>query len=344
MNHIAPSAVAPAPCGAPTLTRRAGATAATLSSERVTRGGGSDSFRDIRIHIARDGQDLFHETVPPRQHDLAFGYSRSTLTVRDLDGDGEPEVMLLLSGNCSRGCPWSRIYRYDRARSTYVVLQHCWGSGFALPRVRDLDADGRPEFVSQDEQFTGFTNAGGPLQIWSYRRGVLHDVTRRRPGRVRRDAAKAWRLYRKNRGRFAREILPIWMGDEYLLGHQASADRTLERIAAQGRLRRRDGEYGPRSPWAISGSSRRSSAARATSQGWGEMQPVRPNVRNRHSCCCPGLKCVKTPGSRALVAHSAPLHRVVHMGASPLRDLLRIHPATSCASLTPPLTPPSQPA
>jgi hypothetical protein len=39
------------------------------------------------------------------------------------------------------------------------------------------------------------------------------------------------------------------MGDQYLLGRQASADRTLERIAAHGRLRRRDDDYGPRSPW-----------------------------------------------------------------------------------------------
>jgi hypothetical protein len=219
-----------------------------VSFERQGRYGGVDEMVGLRIHISRHGLELFHEAVPPQAGNAASVDSRS-VSVRDLDGDGEPEVMLLLDGNCARGCPWSRIYRYDRARNRYVVLRHAWGDSLARPRVRDLDGDGRPEFVSQDERFSIFTNSGGPLQIWSYRRGVLHDVTRRYPGRIRRDAAKAWRLYRKNRGRFAREILPIWMGDEYLLGHQASADRTLERIAAQGRLRRRDDDYGPRSPW-----------------------------------------------------------------------------------------------
>jgi virginiamycin B lyase len=246
IRHFDPSAVAPAPCGAPTLTRSRQATSVTVSFERQYRYRGVDDMAGLRIHIARHGRELFHEAVPPQASNAATVDSRSVL-VRDLDGDGEPEVMLLLTGNCSRGCPWSRIYRFDRYRNTYVVLRHSWGDNLAWPRVRDLDSDGRPEFVSEDERFAIFTNGGGPLQIWSYRRGVLHDVTRRYPGRLRRDAATAWREYRKNGGRFAREILPIWMGDEYRLGHQVSADRTLARIAAQGRLR--DDGYRPRSPW-----------------------------------------------------------------------------------------------
>jgi hypothetical protein len=44
--------------------------------------------------------------------------------------------------------------RRARARHTYVVLRHFWGSGLARPVVRDLDGDGRPELVSRDDRFS----------------------------------------------------------------------------------------------------------------------------------------------------------------------------------------------
>jgi virginiamycin B lyase len=250
VRHFDPSTVAPAPCGAPTLVRSRHATSVTVSFERDGRYRGVDEMFGLRIHISRHGQELFHEAVPPQASNAATVESRSVF-VRDLDGDGEPEVMLLLYGNCAGGCPWSRIYRYDRARNTYVVLRHAWGDGGATPRVRDLDGDGRPEFISQDDRFGAYILRGGPIQIWFYRRGVLRDVTRRYPGPIRRDAAKLWRWYRAHGRRSGRYVLPLWTADEYLLGRQAAADRVLEQIAAKGGLKRHYGDYGPRSPWAF---------------------------------------------------------------------------------------------
>jgi hypothetical protein len=170
--------------------------------------------------------------------------------VRDLDGDGEPEVMLLLIWNGSNCCSWSRIYRYDRARNTSVVLRHFWGSGTTRPALRDLDGDRRPELVSRDDRFSIYDRAMTPIEIWSYRRGALRDVTRRYPGRVRRDAAKPWRGYVKEGRHYARMILPTWVADEYRLGYRAAADRVLAEAAAQGRLNGNAYDVGPRDPWA----------------------------------------------------------------------------------------------
>jgi hypothetical protein len=247
VRHFNPAAVPHAPCGAPTLTRRAGAMAATLSYERQSRTGRVDDFEDIRVRIARHGRDVFSETAPKLQGNPGASDTRS-FTVRDLDGDGEPEAMLTLIWNGSNCCSWSRIYHYDPAGDTYRVLRHFWGSGITRPVLRDLDGDGRPELVSRDDHFSIYTRAEMPTQIWSYRRGALRDVTRRHLRLVRRDAAKAWGLYLKDGRRFARMALPTWVADEYRLGRRAAADAVLEQAAAQGRLERHDYDIGPRSP------------------------------------------------------------------------------------------------
>lgn len=248
VRHFTPSAAAPAPCGAPTLARRAGHTTVTLSFQRIDRFDRIDYFTDIHVHITRAGIDAFSEAVPRLRGNAAFSNGDS-VTVRDLDGDGEPEVMLLLDWGGNRCCAWSRIYRYDPARSTFVAQNHFWGNYSAAPELLDLNADRRPEFISADdrftERFTGYAGSMSPIQIWSYTRGHFRDVTRRYPRIIRRDAAQIWRVYAAYRTTDARGILPAWMADEYLLGRRAHADRVLARAAARGDLENNHG-IGPR--------------------------------------------------------------------------------------------------
>jgi hypothetical protein len=237
-------AAPPAACEAPALTRAAGPTTATVSFQRTERFSGVDYFTDLHIRLARNGQELFREAVPRLRGYAAFSDSNA-LTVRDLDGDNEPEVMLLLNWNGAHCCSWSRIYRYNRTRNTYVAHHHFWGNAGAAPVLRDLNGDRRPELLSLDdrfsERFASFAGSVSPVQIWSYRHGTLRDVTRRYPRTVRRDGARIWRLYLKYRKRNARGILPAWMADQYLLGRKAFADVTLAHAAARGELERDEG-------------------------------------------------------------------------------------------------------
>jgi hypothetical protein len=243
VRHINPAAAAPAPCGPPELTRRRGETTATLAYTL------KGALTDLNIRISRHGRIVFSEDVPRGPGGLPAQADTTSLTVRDLDGDGEPEVMLLLNSGGNHCCAWSRVYGYARARDTYVPVAHRWREDSVQPRVKDLDRDGRPEFVSKDDRFFAVfgTMSAMPLQIWTYRHASFNDVTGRFPRPIRRDAAQIWRIYRRNT-RAARLMLPAWVADECRLGRARVAYHVLERERLRGALNRHPGVLGPRDP------------------------------------------------------------------------------------------------
>ena len=163
------------------------------------------------------------------------------LRVRDLDGDGEPEVVLDLYTRGAHCCWESVVYRY--AAGGYRPGLHRWGN--VSYRLTDLDGDGRPELRSADDRFayvfTSFATSYFPLRVWHYRHGRFVDVTRRFPGAVRADAARLWTRYLHERAQHAevRGVLAAWLADEYRLGRErvgwARRDAALRR-----------GDLGPR--------------------------------------------------------------------------------------------------
>jgi streptogramin lyase len=246
IRHVNPAAAAPAQCGPPELRRRHGATIARLA---YTLNG---VFTDLSIRIERHGRTLLSEDVPAAWAGFPAQADRNSLSVRDLDGDGEPEVMLLLNSGGAHCCAWSRVYGYVRGRDTFVPVVRRWGEDSAQPRIRDVDRDGRPEFVSSDDRFfeTAFGNMGPmPIQIWSFRHVRFRDVTRRFPRLLRRDAASIWRLYRRY-PEAARLVFPAWVADECRLGRGHIAYHVLEQERRRGALKRSPGVYGPRDPHA----------------------------------------------------------------------------------------------
>ena len=234
----------PHACSPPTVTRTAGRTRATLVYRKRDTFEGADWFTDARVRIARRGSEVFAEVVPPSKRGRpgygVFG-STSSFAVRDLDGDGEPEVLLELNWNGTHCCSWSRVYRYVPARRTYLPLEHMWGNASSAARVRDLDGDGRPEFVSQDDRFAydfdGYAGSVRPIRIFAYRDGDFRDVTRGYPAQIRRDADEIWRLYLKHRGkRSVQGILAAWVADQYMLGRRKTAERALAQASRRGYL------------------------------------------------------------------------------------------------------------
>jgi len=231
-------------CGAPRLTRRSGAMRATLTYRRLDTFDGADWFTDGRIVISRHGRRLLQETLP-RAPQGERGYpvfgDTDRFRVVDLDGDGEPEVDVRLNWNGTHCCSWERVYRYDRARRTYIGVTQFWGNN--EPRLEDLDKDGTPEFRYWDDRFShdfcGYAGSLRPIRIWSYDAGRFHNVTRRYPRLIARDARKLWRLYLEQRGRkggCVQGILPAWAADQYLLGRGEIVWPTLERARRQGYL------------------------------------------------------------------------------------------------------------
>jgi hypothetical protein len=155
-----------------------------------------------RLVIDREGVKAYDARVVPysrlaswKEPTGALGAGIRTLKLRDLDGDGEPEILLDFWIGGAHCCEWTRIYRWDRAQRTYDDVAHWWGD----PTYRLVPLAGRPAFVTRDDRFAyafaSFAGSGMPIRVWSYRQGRLVDITDRELALVRRDAKFWWRWY-----------------------------------------------------------------------------------------------------------------------------------------------------
>jgi subtilisin-like proprotein convertase family protein len=228
-----------------TETARAGRTAATLSYVEQT-----GAFTYLRLQIVRRGAIVFDG--PPKRLDPCvcpyngpvLGQAGGALHVRDLDGDGEPEVVLDSYLGAAHCCWYTDVYRYLRRRRVYRPSVGFWGNVSA--RLVDIGLDGRPEFQTADDRFayvfTSFSGSSFPIRILRFDHGRFVDVTRRFPRLVRRDAAELYASYRSAlRGSFpdVRGILAAWLADEYSLGRGPAGWRVLERAERRGELGRK---------------------------------------------------------------------------------------------------------
>jgi hypothetical protein len=224
---ISAALVLAAPAGAKTLSAGAGGVRATVS----WRPAAGFEARNVRLLIRRDGR-----TVLTRR----LGYARpQTLRVRDLDGDREPEVLADFSTGGAHCCLFSRIYRWTGR--TYGALKHVWAD--QSYRLRDVNHDGRIEFVSADGRFayafTAYASSAFPVQIWDFSGRKMLDVTRDYPALIRKDAARLWQQFlvgRDTEHPDSRGILAAWMADKYLLREQAAGWKTMEKLNAHGEL------------------------------------------------------------------------------------------------------------
>jgi hypothetical protein len=213
----------------------------------------SYSYSHPRIQIVRSGHVMVKEAVPPYRPGYnttvepawpanASWTKRHSLTVRDFDANGEPEVMVELTWGGAHHATWSRVYRYDRANGRYLGSVRFWGDQSF--RLEQLNRDPRPEWLSRDPRFQGRfaceACSGIPLQIWTYRAGRWQDITRSFPARITTDATRWWRAYLSERGKSTanagentRGRLAAWAADEELLG------RHRQVVTALGQARRR---------------------------------------------------------------------------------------------------------
>lgn len=212
-----------------------------------------DRFYDLQMQIVRAGEVFMDQSLPAsaesygRSQPLAPGeHDRpvlDALTVRDLDGDEDPEVLVTLRTNPVGCCVYSQIYRYNSARDAYSYLEQNWGaSGYLL---RDADEDGNPELFAADLRFvnqfgipaagagrqlesSNFTDAVLPLQVWKYERGRLVDITRESTIPLTSHAYNLWLYYwqRRQAGEPVTtdpSMKPVWaayLADKYLLGER----------------------------------------------------------------------------------------------------------------------------
>jgi subtilisin-like proprotein convertase family protein len=206
-------------------------------------------FFGVRLRIARSGRTGLDASLgevncrmcPNRG--LLFTGDRNPMTIRDLDFDREPEVLLDLYTGGAHCCSYTLIFRYRPRFGDYRRLVGWWGN--VGRRIVDLDHDGRPELVSADDRFSytfaAYAASVQPLQIWHYDRARLVDVTRAFPRMIEREAGSLWRAYltvRKSAYPEVRGILAAYLADLYLLGREDEGWRRLEEAFRRGDLGR----------------------------------------------------------------------------------------------------------
>jgi subtilisin-like proprotein convertase family protein len=220
-----------------TRTAASGRTVARLSFRET-----NDVYRGIRLRIERDHTTLLDaRPAEPRGWGCPCSLVPGEVAVRDLDGDGEPEVTVDLYTLGPHCCFYDAVYRYLPGKTAYRATIGFWGNVGA--RLVDLGGDGRPEFRTADDRFayafTSFARSAFPIRILRFDHGRFVDVTRSFPSAVRRDARSLFALYRserRSRDRDVAGILPAWLADQYLLGRGPAGWRVLERAVRRGKL------------------------------------------------------------------------------------------------------------
>lgn len=235
---LAALALMAAPASATTFSAEQGAVKATIVYTKTS---------TQRLTITRNGATLF-DAKPALEECGGDPCAPSGFTgdpplrVADLDGDGEPEVVYSAYTGGAHCCSVAQVYRFDAAANGYSTSAHNFGDpGF---RLKDLDGDGRPEWLTRDDafayRFTAYAFSGLPVMILRYSAAGFGDVTNSFPGTIHTDLDRWWRQYTRTRSRTdGTELGPVsaWAADMYRLGKRAHVLKVLRSEARHGRLR-----------------------------------------------------------------------------------------------------------
>ncbi len=194
------------------------------------------AYKNLRVDIERGGALLLRTTLPKYRGFWPGGaLDRSSLDVRDLDGDGEPEVLVKLFSGGAHCCVSALVFRYRPATNGYSPLSADFGSyGY---RLSNLDRKGPPEFVASDTRFSeafglAYVESAVPVRILRLKRGRFVNVTRAFPAQVRKDLKRLRKDYPRYRRQKAnlKGILAAIAADQLTLKDSDGVVRTFERI------------------------------------------------------------------------------------------------------------------
>ncbi|MEA2444238.1 MAG: hypothetical protein QOJ12_1530 [Thermoleophilales bacterium] len=205
-------------------------------------------FKADGLTIVRNGQTLY-DAVPapaicqgyPCGPTVGFGKGLPPLQVRDLDADGEPEVIYSAFTGGAHCCSIAEVFQLSGDAAHYTTVDRNFGDpGFG---VQDLNRDGRPEIVTADDAFaytfSAYAFSGLPLSVLQYDHGSFTDVTSAYPRLLRREARQFWRAYlklRHNKDDTSRGQVAAWAADQYRLGKRSYARTVLRREVRKGFL------------------------------------------------------------------------------------------------------------
>jgi hypothetical protein len=253
----AATAIAIAALAPVSVSASSGAVTATMTATGAASGTIITGASGLRLTIARGGAVVFNGALRPCRFGCEpgdpTGARFAQIAVADLDGDGEPEVLVDRSDGFTPCCTLeTAILRRNPVTGAYTEFDRHWGESY---RIADLDGDRRSELITADLRFyqrfaprvAGFQL---PVKILQLRGAQLVDVTRAHPAQVRRHARALSRLIRATDaiadGRRAGNptlaragLMPqlaAYAAEERLLGRRAVGDRRVAAEVSRGRV------------------------------------------------------------------------------------------------------------
>jgi hypothetical protein len=244
----------PASAATKTETASSGPVTAALTYDYTQTDNGGYEFSRLHVTIDRAGVRLVDKAVGNEGDWPASAGRRgvSSVTVRDLDGDGEPEVLVDLYTGGANCCWYSDGFRYDAAQNQYIeqTLRPMMSFPYTL---KDIDRDGHVEFRSADYRFAykygTNVDTPRPLRLFDWNAGNLVDVTRHFPALAAADAAdmyKGYLRYRRVKGANVRGLLAAYAASSYNAGNGRVAWRRVVAAYRRGDVSKKaDSEPGP---------------------------------------------------------------------------------------------------
>jgi hypothetical protein len=220
----APAIAAADPAG--NVTASSGAVTATLTWQAGGRVGGVSAphLKIVRSGVTVLDQELSTTDCSACSFMTGTSSRKTPLTVADLDGDGEPEVMVDTYSGGAHCCYSDLIYRYTG--TTYSHINQLWGDAGAA--LKDLDTNGTPELVTVADvfayAFTSYADSWMPPLIERYSAGQLTDVTSDFPDVVTADAKKILKQLpsARRQHRDLRGLVAAYVADQDTLGSKSA--------------------------------------------------------------------------------------------------------------------------
>jgi hypothetical protein len=219
-----------------------GAVQATLSFDKRS----EFAYTNVRLRIVRGGATAFDGPVTEPCEDCGVAPAGrgedDSMRVLDLNGDGEPEVVVDLYTGGAHCCTIALVYGFSPGSGTYErAVENFLDAGYVL---EDMNGDGVPEFKSFDARFASlflpYAGSVLPVRIFNYGPGGVVDTTRSFPDHIRAHARSLRRLYdrmRRRRGGDVRSVLAAYVAEKYLLGEGAAGYALALRAYRRGELR-----------------------------------------------------------------------------------------------------------
>ena len=242
-------AASPAFALSKTETKTVGQVTASLSYDYQQTRYGTANFTNVRVTVDRAGQRLVDQTLGQECEGCvgwpAGGAQSDSITLRDLDADGEPEVLVDLYTGGAHCCFYTDTWRFDLTSGKYIFA--LLNPSISFPYVlKDLNHDGIPEFKTIDYRFSyefgSYVDTPPPLAIYDWNAGNLVNVTHSYPKLAARDAATYYRVYltlRRNKDDNLRGVLAAYLADSHNAGQGRVAWRRVVAAYRRGELDKR---------------------------------------------------------------------------------------------------------